>query len=54
MSHDAAPHALSDAQVKIPQGHALFRLPWIAAGVGVVGLVASFALRGGDPKQFAF
>jgi hypothetical protein len=54
VSHDAAPHAVSDAQVRIPPGHILFRVPWVAIGVGVVGLVASFALRGGDPKQFAF
>jgi len=54
MSHEAAHHALRSEQIEIPQGHALFRLPWVAAGVGGVGLIASFALRGGDPKQFAF
>jgi len=54
VSHDSAPAAVAREQVSIPRGHPLSRVPWIAGSVGAVGLIAAFALRGGDPKQFAF
>lgn len=54
MSRDVALDALRPEQTTVPEGHRLSRLPWIGVGIGALGLVLAMALRGGDPKQFAF
>ena len=41
-------------QLRIQPGTRWSRLPLIAGAVGVLGVGASFALRGSDPEQFAF
>jgi hypothetical protein len=54
VSRDVALEAVRPEEVTIPRGHALSRVPMIGFAIGAVGLVASFGLRAGDPKQFAF
>ncbi len=54
MSHDTAITSIAADEVTIPPGHALTRVPMIAGGVAVLGVVLSLFLRSGDPKQFAF
>ena len=54
MSHDGGRDPIRAEQVTIPRGHALARVPMLGAGIGVLGLIASFVARANDPKQFAF
>ncbi|MCB9728660.1 MAG: hypothetical protein H6744_16585 [Deltaproteobacteria bacterium] len=52
MSHGHAPRTVAAEDVIIPSGHALAKLPLIAAVVGLIGIGASFALMGDHPEQF--
>ena len=40
------------AQLSLPAGSGWARMRWIGLGIGAIGILASFALRNGDPEQF--
>ena len=46
--------ALRPEQATIPPGHSWNRIPVIAGGVAVLGVVACAILGPGNPKQFFF
>ncbi|MCA9523388.1 MAG: hypothetical protein KC609_20580 [Myxococcales bacterium] len=48
------PATINDSDIRVPDGHAWNKLPAILGGVGLIGLAASFVLRGEHPEQFSF
>jgi hypothetical protein len=54
VSHQDAQQTLGANEVTLPKGHLFTRLTWVAAVIGVVGVVASLVLRAGHDEQFYF
>lgn len=52
MSHE--PRVVDAAQMELPAGSLWRRLPLLGAFAAILGIGASFALRGGDEKQFFY
>ena len=53
MSH-ATPPSIRPEQATLPPGHLLARLPVFGGGLAILGIVLAFALRGSNPRGFAF
>lgn len=48
------PATINENDIRVPDGHSWTKLPAIFGVLGVIGLVASFVLRGSHPEQFSY